>query len=70
MITEENKFLGLEEIKNLIEKVYAAQQAGTMSILFMVILVLAYLLCWESLIRKKNLFISIYPSLHRMKNKK
>ena len=28
MITEENKFLGLEEIKNLIEKVYAAQQAG------------------------------------------
>lgn len=28
MTTEENKFLGLEEIKNLIEKVYAAQQAG------------------------------------------
>ena len=28
MITEENKFLGLEEIKNLIEKVYTAQQAG------------------------------------------
>lgn len=28
MITEENKFLELEEIKNLIEKVYAAQQAG------------------------------------------
>lgn len=28
MITEENKFLGLEENKNLIEKVYAAQQAG------------------------------------------
>ncbi len=28
MITEENKFLGLEEIKNLIEKVYAVQQAG------------------------------------------
>ena len=28
MITEENKFLGLEEIKNLIEKVYAAQQSG------------------------------------------
>lgn len=28
MITEENKFLGLKEIKNLIEKVYAAQQAG------------------------------------------
>ncbi|RHK39935.1 hypothetical protein DW068_06075 [Anaerobutyricum hallii] len=28
MIMEENKFLGLEEIKNLIEKVYAAQQAG------------------------------------------
>lgn len=28
MITEENKFLGLEEIKNLLEKVYAAQQAG------------------------------------------
>ncbi len=28
MITEENKFLGLEEIKLLLEKVYAAQQAG------------------------------------------
>ena len=28
MITEEKSFLGLEEIKNLIEKVYAAQQAG------------------------------------------
>ena len=28
MTTEENRFLGLEEIKNLIEKVYAAQQAG------------------------------------------
>ena len=28
MTTEENKFLGLEEIKNLLEKVYAAQQAG------------------------------------------
>ena len=28
MTTEENKFLGLKEIKNLIEKVYAAQQAG------------------------------------------
>lgn len=28
MITEENRFLGLKEIKNLIEKVYAAQQAG------------------------------------------
>ena len=28
MATEENKFLGLEEIKNIIEKVYAAQQAG------------------------------------------
>lgn len=28
MITEENKFLELEEIKNLIEKVYAAQQVG------------------------------------------
>ena len=28
MITEENKFLGLEEIKNLIEKVHAAQQDG------------------------------------------
>lgn len=28
MITEENKFLGLEEIKNLLEKVYTAQQAG------------------------------------------
>ncbi len=28
MITEKNKFLELEEIKNLIEKVYAAQQAG------------------------------------------
>lgn len=28
MFTEENKFLGLEEIKKLIEKVYAAQQAG------------------------------------------
>ena len=28
MITEENNFLGLEEIKNLIEKAYAAQQAG------------------------------------------
>lgn len=28
MITEENKFLGLEEIKNLLEKVHAAQQAG------------------------------------------
>lgn len=28
MITEENSFLGLKEIKNLIEKVYAAQQAG------------------------------------------
>lgn len=28
MITEENKFLGLEEIKNLIKKVYAAQQVG------------------------------------------
>lgn len=30
MITEGNKFLGLEEIKNLIEKVYAAQQAGNL----------------------------------------
>ena len=28
MTIEENKFLGLEEIKNLLEKVYAAQQAG------------------------------------------
>ena len=28
MITEEKSFLGLEEIKNLIEKVYAAQQVG------------------------------------------
>lgn len=28
MITEENKFLGLEEIKLLLEKVYAAQQEG------------------------------------------
>ena len=28
MTTEEKSFLGLEEIKNLIEKVYAAQQAG------------------------------------------
>lgn len=28
MITEENKFLGLEEIKNLLGKVYAAQQVG------------------------------------------
>lgn len=28
MTTEENRFLELEEIKNLIEKVYAAQQAG------------------------------------------
>lgn len=28
MITEEKSFLGLEEIKNLLEKVYAAQQAG------------------------------------------
>lgn len=28
MITEENKFLGLEEIELLLEKVYAAQQAG------------------------------------------
>lgn len=28
MITEENKFLGLKEIKLLLEKVYAAQQAG------------------------------------------
>lgn len=28
MTTEKNKFLGLEEIKNLLEKVYAAQQAG------------------------------------------
>lgn len=28
MITEEKSFLGLKEIKNLIEKVYAAQQAG------------------------------------------
>ena len=28
MITEENKFLGLEEIKLWLEKVYAAQQAG------------------------------------------
>lgn len=28
MITEENKFLGLEEIELLLEKVCAAQQAG------------------------------------------
>lgn len=28
MITEEKSFLGLEEIKLLLEKVYAAQQAG------------------------------------------
>lgn len=28
MITEEKSFLGLEEIKNLLEKVHAAQQAG------------------------------------------
>ena len=28
MITEENKFLGLEEIEFLLEKVHAAQQAG------------------------------------------
>lgn len=28
MITEEKSFLGLEEIKNLIEKAYAAQQTG------------------------------------------
>lgn len=28
MITEEKSFLGLEEIKNLLEKVYTAQQAG------------------------------------------
>lgn len=28
MTTEEKSFLGLEEIKNLLEKVYAAQQAG------------------------------------------
>ncbi len=28
MITEKNKFLGLEEIELLLEKVYAAQQAG------------------------------------------
>lgn len=33
MITEENKFLGLEETKNLIEKVYAVQQAGNYVIL-------------------------------------
>ena len=34
MITEENKFLGLEEIKLLLEKVYAAQQAGTFMFLY------------------------------------
>ena len=28
MTTEEKSFLGLEEIKNLLEKVHAAQQAG------------------------------------------
>lgn len=28
MVTEENKFLGLKEIKNLIKKVYTAQQTG------------------------------------------
>lgn len=28
MIMEENKFLGLEEIKNLLERVHTAQQAG------------------------------------------
>lgn len=33
MTTEENKFLGLKEIKNLIEKVYAAQQAGNYAFL-------------------------------------
>lgn len=28
MLTEGNKFLGVEEIKNLLEKVHVAQQAG------------------------------------------